>query len=61
MSSAETVTTYRAQDRAGLTLGDVLQFAQQAIDAGTDPREVVRVKVGWKAQAIAITTGPRVP
>ncbi|PMQ21605.1 hypothetical protein CIK84_08775 [Glutamicibacter arilaitensis] len=61
MSSAETVTTYRAGDRAGLTLGDLLQFAQQAIDAGADPREVVRVMVGWKGQALAITTGPRHP
>lgn len=61
MSSAETVTTYRAVDRAGLTLGDLLQFTQQAVDRGGDPREVIRVKVGWKGQALAITTGRQVP
>lgn len=61
MSAAEQVTTQRAQDRGGLTLGDVLQFVQQAIEAGADPRDVVRVKVGWKGQALAITNGPRVP
>lgn len=54
-------TTHRSTDRSGLTVGDLLQFARQALDAGADPRTPVRVKVGWRGQALAITTGERVP
>lgn len=55
-------TTTRAEDRrAGLTLGELFQFAQAALNAGTDPRRPVKASVGFSAQITAITTDRRQP
>jgi hypothetical protein len=42
---------------AGLTLGELIQFVQEAEAAGIDPRDRVLVRVGMAAQVKRITVG----
>lgn len=58
----EHTTTARAADhRAGMTLAELSQFVQAALDAGTDPRDTLKARVGFKGQLAAVTTGKRLP
>lgn len=52
-----TQVTRATDNKAGMTLGDLMQFIQEADAAGVDPREVVLVRVGFAAQIKRITVG----
>lgn len=52
-----TQVTRTTDNKAGLTLGDLMQFVQEADAAGIDPREAVLVRVGFAAQIKRITVG----
>lgn len=52
-----TQVTRTTDSKAGLTLGDLMQFVQEADAAGIDPRETVLVRVGFAAQIKRITVG----
>ena len=43
-----------APDRAGLTIGDLYQWVQQAIESGVDPRTRVRATVGFTQQVLEV-------
>ena len=56
--TTNTVQVTRAtDDKAGLTLADLMQFVQEAEAAGIDPRDRVLVRVGFGAQIRRITVG----
>jgi len=52
-----TQVTRAAEAPAGLTLGELIQFVQEAEAAGIDPRDRVLVRVGMAAQVKRITIG----
>ncbi|WP_159702432.1 hypothetical protein [Arthrobacter sp. 18067] len=52
-----TQVTRATDNKAGMTLGDLMQFVQEAEAAGVDPRETVLVRVGFTAQIKRITVG----
>lgn len=59
--TADHFTTYRTDDKTnGLTLGDLHQFLQEALP-NEDPRRPVKVRIGFRGQIRAITTGDRLP
>lgn len=49
--------TRSTEDKAGLTLADLMQFVQEAEAAGIDPRDRVLARVGFAAQIKRITVG----
>lgn len=46
-----------ATTKDGLTLGDLIQFVQEAQQAGVDPRAGVKVRIGFRSQIQQISTG----
>lgn len=39
---------------SGMTLGELWSFIQAAEAAGIDPRETVRVRIGWKSNLLVV-------
>lgn len=47
----------RAEDpKSGMTLGELYAFTQAALARDVDPRNPIRVTVGWRAQIQVIAT-----
>lgn len=52
----ETTTARDADDRkAGMTLGELYAFTQEAIGQGIDPRTPVTAVMGWRQQIRTIS------
>lgn len=39
---------------SGMTLGELWSFIQAAEDVGIDPRETVKVRIGWRSNLLVI-------
>lgn len=46
-----------AQTKDGMTLGDMMQFIQEADRIGIDPRTVLKIRTGWRSQIMRIRAG----
>jgi hypothetical protein len=47
-----------AEDKkAGMTLGALWQFAQEALNHGIDPRAPIKVTTGWRMQIQKLEAG----
>ncbi|WP_018135430.1 hypothetical protein [Acaricomes phytoseiuli] len=57
----ERIVEYRDTTGNGLTLAKLRAFIQSADDANTPPETILRVRVGFRSQIKAITTGKKTP
>ena len=47
----------RAQDpKAGMTVGELYQFAQTCLEHNIDPRTPVKITNGWRQQIVTVRT-----
>ena len=59
--TTKSVTLHAADPKAGVTLGELAQFCQEAMRLDLPPDTPVRVVMGWGAQIQRIGTGVRRP
>lgn len=58
--SEQIQVTREAESKDGMTLGEMIQFVQQAQAVGVHPREKVLVRTGFKAQILRVTAGGKI-
>lgn len=60
MTSNSISLEHTAEDkRAGMTLGALWVFAQEALNHGIDPRTPIKVTTGWRMQIHKLEAGDR--